>query len=298
MTLILTLLLPAAGVLFAQEETSTTETTETTSTAKPATTTVTTTEAEGVEGDETGEPKSSYDTRTQFGALVRRHPSELPMILALDPGLLTNDKFLAEYPELANFVAAHPEVRRSPRFYMEEFPVPGRGRHSMADEFLEGLLVFSIFVFIAFVLAWLVRTTIEQKRWNRLSRSQSEVHNKILDRFGTTTELLEYVRSPAGTKFLESAPIPLHDKPAMQNAPLTRILWSIQLGVVVMAGALGLLLVSTRFDAETAQGFFAMGAIALCVGGGFIASAVVSLVLSRRLGLWQGPPAVPTEPGA
>jgi hypothetical protein len=291
MTLILTLLLPAAGVLFAQE----TSTAETTSTAAPDTTTVTTTAAES---DETGEPKSSYETRNQFGALVRRHPSELPMILALDPGLLTNDRFLAEYPEVANFVAAHPEVRRSPRFYMEEFPVPGRGQHSMADDFLEGLFIFSIFAFIAFVLAWLVRTTIEQKRWNRLSRSQSEVHNKILDRFGTTSELLEYVRSPAGTKFLESAPIPLHEKPAMQNAPVARILWSIQLGVVVMAGAVGLLLVSTRFDAEPARGFFAMGAIALCVGGGFIVSAVVSLVLSRRLGLWQSSQAVSSEPGA
>ena len=34
---------------------------------------------------------------------------------------------------------------------------------------------------------------------------------------------------------------------------------------------------------------FALGMIGVSIGVGFIASAVVSMVLSRRLGLWQGP---------
>jgi hypothetical protein len=45
-----------------------------------------------------------------------------------------------------------------------------------------------------------------------------------------------------------------------------------------------MLLVSGRFDAQTARGFFAMGTIAACVGGGFILSAIVSIALTRRLG--------------
>lgn len=297
MSLILALLLPAAGTLFAQE-TATTTTTTTATTAEAATTTGDPEKIEAARVEkETDEAvrQGSYETRTKFGALIRNHPNELAMILALDPNLLNDDKFLGRYPEVSEFVQEHPEVRRRPRFYMDEFPVPGRGQHTMADDLLQGLLIFSIFAFIAFVLAWLVRTTIEQKRWNRLSRTQTEVHNKILDRFGSTPELLEYVRSPAGSKFLESAPIPLHSSttPA-QNAPMTRIMWSIQVGVVVMAAALGLLLVSMRFDGETSQGFFAIGAIVFCIGGGFIASAVVSMVLSRRLGLWQSSPESPS----
>jgi hypothetical protein len=301
MTLILTLLLPAAGVLFAQE-TATTKTT-TTTTAEAATTTGDPEEVEAARVEKSTDEavrQGSYETRTKFSALVRNEPNELAMILALDPSLLTNDTFLNRYPEVAAFVAEHPEVRRSPRFFMDEFPVPGRGQHTMADDLLQGLLILSIFTFIAFVLAWLVRTTIEQKRWNRLSRTQTEVHNKILDRFSSTPELLEYVRSPAGSKFLESAPIPVHSSSTpTQNAPMTRIMWSIQVGVVVMAAALGLLLVSLRFDGETSQGFFAIGAIVFCIGGGFIASALVSMALSRRLGLWQSAPeSASLDPGA
>ncbi len=102
--------------------------------------------------------------------------------------------------------------------------------------------------------------------------------------------------SPAGSRFLESAPIPLRAEQGMSSGPVVRAMWSIQIGVVVAAGALGLILVSGRFDRETAQGFFGLGVIALCIGGGFIASAVISILLSRRLGLWQGPGASRPDP--
>jgi hypothetical protein len=147
-------------------------------------------------------------------------------------------------------------------------------------------------VLIAFALAWVIRTINEQKRWNKLSRTQSEVHNKILDRFGTSAEVLDYIKTPAGTKFLESAPIQLHDERPMRqvsNPPFTRAMWSIQIGVVLAVAALGMLLVSGRFDKESAQGFFALGVIGFSIGAGFIASAIVSIFLSRRLGLWQAP---------
>jgi hypothetical protein len=72
---------------------------------------------------------------------------------------------------------------------------------------------------------------------------------------------------------------------------MARVLWSIQIGVVVAVASLGMLLVSFRLDGETAQGLFVLGAIGFCVGAGFIASAAVSLALSRRLGLWEPPPA-------
>jgi hypothetical protein len=145
--------------------------------------------------------------------------------------------------------------------------------------------------------AWLIRTIIEQRRWSRLSRTQAEVHNKVLERFGTSAELLEYMRTPAGSKFLESAPIPLHADRAPQNPPLARVLWSIHLGVIVIAVGIGLVLVSLRFSGDNAGGLFALGVIAFCIGGGFIASAVVSLVVARRLGVWQVPAAGERTPG-
>ena len=286
MILILILLLPAFGALAQETTTAPTETTGTATetTATETTDTATTISAPGPEGEGT-----SYEVRNQFTRLLQRHPDELSTILVLEPTLLRNDTFLAGHPEIARFVAAHPEVRENASFYLGDFRAPSQ-RNSVLEQILEPISIVSVFAIIAFALSWLVRTFIEQKRWSRLSRTQSEVHNKILDRFGTTSELLEYVKTPAGSKFLESAPIPLHSEPARQVSPYSRVIWSIQIGVVVAAAAIGMLLVSLRFDGDSGQELFALGVIALCIGLGFVASAAVSIILSRRLGAWDANP--------
>jgi hypothetical protein len=235
-------------------------------------------DSSAVAGDEA--ERDAYGVRNQLGSLVRRHADDLANLLALEPSLLANEAFLADYPDVASFVAAHPEVARNPRFYLAEFPVPGEG-----PDILEPFIIFAVFLVNVFVVFWLVRTVIEQRRWSRLARTQTEVHNKILERFGTSDALLEYMRTPAGSRFLESAPIPVHPD-AAQASPVSRAIVAVQAGVVLAAGALGMLLVSGRFDADSARGLFALGVIALCVGLGFVASAIVSIVLSRRLGVW------------
>jgi hypothetical protein len=246
-TLILFLALATAGGLAAQEATAAQPVLDTAATAAEAGTAG---EATPPGADEIA--RDSGETRNHFLTLLREHPPELGTILALDPTLLSNDAFLAGYPELARFVAARPEVRRNPRFYLSDFQP--RRESGTLDQLLETLVIFATFLLIALALAWVLRTIIEQKRWSRLSRTQSEVHNKILDRFGSSEELLAYVRTPAGARFLESAPIPLHAERATQSPPMARVLWSIQIGVVVAVASLGMLLVSFRLDGETAAG--------------------------------------------
>src|SRR5690348_11289853 len=237
--LILALVLGIAGPLFAQEAT-------TTATTTAATTTAATETATGP-----NETRSSSEIRSDFALLLRERPPEVARILSLDPSLLSDEAFLGKYPEVRDFIAKHPEVRHNPGFYLENFSEPVH-RESLMGDVLQNLTIFAVFSLIAFALGWLVRTVIEQKRWSRLSRTQSEVHNKILDRFSTSNELLDYIRTPAGTKFLESAPIPLHTESAPQNAPLSRVLWSVQIGVVVAAASLGMILVSGRLEKESA----------------------------------------------
>lgn len=300
MILTLTLLLGISGALSAQETATTetaTTTTATTTTAEAgdevtstdttatATTATTTAPAEEVE-------YSVERTRGEFREVLNRYSNQMSTLLALEPSLLSNEEFLQGHPDLAAFIAKHPEVAQHPNQFVDS-PQSVRAQ-SGSGEILESFLMLSIFVFIAAVLAWLVRTIIEQKRWSRLSTQQAEVHNKILDRFGNTEELLQYIKSPAGTKFLESAPIPLHTESVAaamtaKGSPVARVMRSIQIGIIVAAAGFGMLLVSFRFDRGTAADLFAMGTIGLCIGGGFIASALVSLFMSRRLGVWQGP---------
>jgi hypothetical protein len=310
---ILMLVLAPAGELIAQEASTTapTDTAASTTTAPspdaPATTaeaapeteisetgtteTGTTKTAAETPTEETEDPSTGrhYKVREQFTRLLGQHPYELWMILKLDPALLTNEAFMSGYPEVQEYVARHPEILRNPRFFLAQFNSPAENR-SVLDDIVEVLAIGSGIGLIVVALAWLIRTLIEQRRWKQLSRTQSDVHNKILDRFNTTEQLLEYIRTPAGSKFLESAPIPLHvERPASGKTSTlaARILWSVQLGVVIAIVGLGMLLLSAVFEKDSSQELFALGAIALCVGTGFIASAAVSLKLSRRLGLWE-----------
>ena len=214
-TAILMLVLFAAAGAFGQQAPQPAEVATAAETAAPATPAATTNELTATDDGETetdSEKLSPSSLREHFLQLVDRHPNEMGRIIALDPTLLLNEPFLARYPDVADFIARNPEIRRNPHYFVREVYTPSpRGP---AEDIIEALSIAFVFGLIAFVLAWLIRTIVEQKRWNKLSRTQSEVHNKILDRFGSSEELLAYIKTPAGSKFLESAPIPLHSEPA------------------------------------------------------------------------------------
>ena len=57
---------------------------------------------------------------------------------------------------------------------------------------------------------------------------------------------------------------------------------------------LGLLVVKNNVHKDVAQPMMALAVLGMAIGIGFVLSAVVSYVLSRKLGLW-GPPASLTE---
>lgn len=219
-------------------------------------------------------------TRDQLSELLNKSPRELPTVLAIEPSLIANDQFLAAHPELARFVAAHSEVKLQPTFYLADF---AGYAHAPRQRLLEPFMAFSAFLLVTWAVLWLIRTIIEQRRWSRLAQTQSDVHNKILDRFGSSAELLDYVKTPAGSRFLESAPIQLYAERTKLNPSLARVIGSVQIGVILAAGAIGALVVSGRYADETGQGLFALGVIGLCVGGGFIVSGIVSMFLARRL---------------
>ena len=288
--LTLTLALAVSGGISAQE-TSTVETSTAATGAAAATATNATVAATPAPSESVDNADRRAALRERFTRVMRQHPAAIGEIVAVDPTLLSNDPFVSRYPELAAFLVQHPEIRRNPHYYARDLEGPRQPiqPRSGLEEMVEALSIMFTVGLIAYALAWLVRTIIEQKRWNQLSRRQSEVHNKILDRFSSSDELLTYVKSPAGSKFLESAPIPLHADPARPSTPIARLMWSVQIGVIAAAVGIGMLLVSLRFSGESAQGFFAMGVIAFCVGGGFLGSAYVSMLVSRRFGSWQEP---------
>ena len=242
--------------------------------------------------------QSAEQTRDRLNEVLQHYPPTVGRVLKLDPSLLSNQSYLAPYPALASFLAQHPEVAHNPDFFLERvfidrsFSVASDPRWQQREQFnrmLNGLTVFVIFLVVTGVVIWIIRLIVLQRRWNRMSKVQFDTHAKLLDRFTSNEDLLAYIQTPAGRRFLEATPIPIEAQPRAIGAPLSRILWSVQAGVVLTAGGLGLLYVSSRFIDEAAQFFLVVGVITIALGVGFMMSAGAAYVLSRRLGLVEQP---------
>ncbi len=250
----------------------------------------------------TVEQPDAQRTRAELSALLERYPPSLRGALALDPSLLSNQPYLAPYPALVGFLNTHPEIVRNPSFYVGEGPGfrPPQDHQSQVMELwrdvLNGLAVFTAFAMAIGLLVWLIRTIIDYRRWGRLAKVQTDAHSKLLDRFTANEDLLAYIQSPAGSKFLESSPIKLDAGPRSVGAPLGRILWSLQGGVVLVAGGIGLQVVSGRVTDDASQPLQALGVLAIALGLGFLFSAGISFWISQRLGLIEPPPGPRTEP--
>ena len=232
-------------------------------------------------------------TRSELMDLLEKHPPAVGRVLKLDPTLMRSDSYLNSYPELRDFLAQHPEIPQNSQYYLENIRV-SMGEDYRRNERLElvagilaGLAGFTAAAIVISTLIWLIRTALEHRRWNRLSKIQAEVHSKLMDRFSSNDELLTYVQTPSGRRFLESGPSPLQETGPAMAAPVSRILWSVQIGAVLLTGGFGMLFLSGRTVPEAGEFFYVAGCIAGALGAGFLVSAVAAYGLSSRLGLLE-----------
>lgn len=245
----------------------------------------------------------SHQTRGELNEVLRRLPPAVGKVLKLDPTLWANPAYLGHYPSLAAFVAQHPEVAHSPQFFLDDVYIPGDALPEDANtrfrrEFMDSVTTVAVIFVITLALAWLIRTLVEQRRWSRVSRVQAEVHSKLMDRFASNEDLLKYVQTEGGKRFLEASPLLPADPGRPVSAPISRILWSVQVGLVITAFGVGLKLVGWSVqDAGASAALSGFGVLGIAIGIGFIASAAASYLLSRRLGLWETAAPLPDDVG-
>jgi len=246
------------------------------------------------------EPGDMDSTRNTFNEILERFP-RMAAVIPRDPSLLTNQEYLNNNaPELAQFLRTHPEVARNPEFFLgDRMRQVAFGEREARDPVLVRMMndvwPFMVFVIITAALLWILRAVLENRRWSKLAKVQAEVHTKLMEKLGSSQELLTYMETEAGKRFLESAPIPvdLESQPRI-SAPLGRILWSAQLGLILGLAGAGMLYVRHSVpDAE--QPLLVFGTLGLTFGLGFVLSAVVSYALSKHLGLFERPGASTVE---
>ena len=250
--------------------------------------------------------KDLADTQEQLIKLLRLSPT-LTTVVARDPSLLANQDYVSRNnPQLAQFLLIHPEIARNPDFYLFTHMDPDAHGPDDALEravwpelqetrrepptlslLLNDVGPFLVFVCILAALLWLIHLFLENKRWGRIFKLQTEVHGRLIDRFSSNQELLVYMGTEAGRRFLEAAPIPVGFEPE-QRVPsaVARVLTPLQIGLVLTLLGAGLLFLRHAL-AELADPLLVFGTIVLMPGLGFIISAGITWMLAGRLGLMQ-----------
>jgi hypothetical protein len=243
-------------------------------------------------------------TQEQLIKLLRLSPT-LTTVVEHDPSLLSNQDYVRRNnPQLAQFLDSHPEIALNPDFYLFTRLQDEDGRPDQALEraiwpqliqprherpFLESLFSevgpFLVFLCILCALLWLIRQFLENRRWSRIFKLQMDVHGKLIDKFGTNQELLTYMETEAGKRFLEAAPIPIGlEQDSRMPSAVARILTPLQIGIVLSLLGVGFLcLRHAHPDMEISM--LVLGTLVLMPGLGFIISAGITWLLAGRLGL-------------
>jgi hypothetical protein len=145
----------------------------------------------------------------------------------------------------------------------------------------EIIIVPSLFFMVGFV----VYITVDGFRRRQQMRVMTDFHAKLLDRLGSAQEFAEFFASDAGTRFLDSL------SSGEGGAPQSRILRSMQAGLVLLALGVGffILLDERTFSIEAVDGLMVMATAATAIGAALLVSTGMSYLLSKRMGLIERP---------
>lgn len=138
----------------------------------------------------------------------------------------------------------------------------------------EEVILFPIFFTLVGFVVWIIFSNIRRYKTTKL---HAELQAKLLEKFGSGRELLDYVQSDAGKQFLESLTVE-------PKTPYGRILGAAQVSIILILLSFAFLFLRGRV-AGAEEGFLVFGSITLSLGVGFGLAAALSYYLSKSFGL-------------
>jgi hypothetical protein len=130
--------------------------------------------------------------------------------------------------------------------------------------------------------AWIITSIVTSIRQRANTRTRAEVYNRLIDKFGTAPELVDFLQSNAGLRFIEEQTVEV-------SQPLSKILGSIRLGVSLALIGGGMLIVANLWDRTLGEDLYIVialgGTVALTAGAGFVIAAAISYKLCKSCGL-------------
>ena len=133
-------------------------------------------------------------------------------------------------------------------------------------------------------LVWLIRLILQNKRWKQMFALHGEVHTRLLDKMATSQEMLAYMDTEAGRRFLEAAPIATELENKRVPNVVSRILVTLQAGIVLSALGFGLLVLRNSVG-DQGTTVVVLGTLVAMPGIGCIVSAGLTWIVAQRLGL-------------
>jgi hypothetical protein len=237
--------------------------------------------------------QNARETRDHLREMLDAYPPSLAQVLRLDPTLISRADYVAPYPRLAAFLAQHPEIAHNPSFFLGDARFNMPDARSQTLNLLEGVLAgmagLTIFATVVGLIMWVIRSVISYRSWKNVVKIQTEAHTKIFDRLTSNEELLSYIQSPAGQRFLTSTSTAVDLSPRSVGAPVGRILWSVQVGVVIAIAGIGVYTAANILMEDIRPILHVISILAISVGVGFVVSALVAYLLWHRLGLLDNP---------
>lgn len=135
------------------------------------------------------------------------------------------------------------------------------------------------------VLIWgtvlIVKSVSGNRRLDKLAVMHNELQKRILDKFGSTQEMVAYLGTEPGKRLLDAPVIE-------RGSPYSRILGSIQSGIVLALGGLAFLTVRSLVGGLDDTAFTFLGVLGLALGIGFLLSGWAAHALSKSYGLING----------
>jgi hypothetical protein len=241
--------------------------------------------------------QNAQQTRERLREVLNQYPPSVGQVLRLDPSLLERPEYLASYPALAQFLAQHPAIVHNPGYFLGFVQLSGRGYDTPDSARAEGMrairdtfggLFFLLgFSWVVGMIGYIARSVIEYRAWLRASKVQTEAHAKLLDRLTSNQDVLAYVQSPVGQRYLTTASLTSDFGARSVGSPAGRILWSAQIGIVLALGGFGLFIARNNVIDEAAQALYVVAIVAIALGIGFALSAIAAYALSKQLGLLE-----------
>ena len=152
----------------------------------------------------------------------------------------------------------------------------------MLNHFMQNFVPMVIGVVLIIASAWVIGIVVTAFKDKSNMRTRADLYNRLMDKFGSASEFVDYLQSETGRQFFEELPV-------NNPSPIHKILKSIQIGIILLLLGIGLLLLANIYGESLGGDLYIVlavgGTIALMIGAGFLISTGISYYLSKSLGL-------------